>query len=191
MSVVGVLTGGAGQADDGVAMDAEEASRGADAAALVEVLENGEGCLLGEMAAVERRALALGEAGATGVAIELAELFVLAVVATDREVAGVAPAVERTVGILATEAGEVVHGSQGLAVMGREAIRRRNRGSLHILRPIPHRGSTCLGHDPLAPVVAHGGTGCLPKKGMLVSQPPGPPRPWPNPRPSAPNPAAG
>ena len=93
-------------------MDADEPSGLADAAALVEVLEDREGLLLGEMAAVQRRALALGEAGPAGVAVELAELLVLAVAAADREVAGVAPAVERTVGILAAEACEVVH--QGL-----------------------------------------------------------------------------
>src|SRR5512143_4090381 len=100
MSVVGVLPGGAGQSDDGVAMDTDQSSGGADAAALVEVLEHRVGLLLGQMAAVERRAFAFGEAGPAGVAVELPELLVLAVVAADREVADVAPAVERTVGML-------------------------------------------------------------------------------------------
>jgi hypothetical protein len=109
MSVVGVLPGGAGQSDDGVAMDADESSGGADAAALVEVLEHRVGLLLGEMAAVERRAFAFGEAGPAGIAVELPELLVLAVATTDREVAGIASAVCHTVGILAAEAGEVVH----------------------------------------------------------------------------------
>jgi hypothetical protein len=93
MSVVGVLPGGTGQSDDGIAMDADQASGGADAAALVEVLEHCVGLRLGQMAAVQRRAFALGEAGAAGVAVELSELLILAVVAADREVAGVAPAV--------------------------------------------------------------------------------------------------
>ena len=118
-----MLSGGAGQSDDGVAVDADEASGGADAAALVEVLEDGEGLLLGEVAAVQRRALAFGEAGPAGVAVELAELLVLAVAAADREVAGVASAVERTVGILAAEAGEVVHGGVDSWDAGRDAIR--------------------------------------------------------------------
>ena len=104
-----MLSGGAGESDDGVAMDADEAPGGADAATLVEVLKHGVGLLLGQMAAVQRRAFAFGEAGPAGVAVELAELLVLAVAAADREVAGVPPAVERTVGILAAEAGEVVH----------------------------------------------------------------------------------
>ena len=106
-----MLPGGAGQSDDGVAVDADEPSGGADAAALVEVLEDGVGLLLGQAATVQRRALALGEAGPAGVAVELPELLVLAESAADREVTGVALTVERAVGILATEAGEVVHGA--------------------------------------------------------------------------------
>jgi hypothetical protein len=106
-----MFSGGAGQSDDGVAVDADEPSGGADAAALVEVFEDGVGLLLGEVAAVERRAFALGEAGPAGVAVELPELLVLAESAADREVAGVALTVERTAGILAAEAGEVVHGA--------------------------------------------------------------------------------
>ena len=108
MSVVGVLPGGAGQSDDGVAVDADEPSGGADATALVEVLEDGVRLLLGQVAAVQRRALALGEAGAAGVAVELAELLVLAEAAADREVAGITLAVEGTVRILAAESGQVV-----------------------------------------------------------------------------------
>ena len=110
MSVVGVLTGDTGQPDDGVAMDADESSGGADAAALVEVFEDREGLPLGQVAAVERRALALGEAGPAGVAVELSELLVLAESAADREVTGAALTIERTVRILAAEAREVVRG---------------------------------------------------------------------------------
>jgi hypothetical protein len=94
MSVVGMSPGGAGQSDDGIAMDADEAPGGADAAPLVEVFEHREGLLLGQMAAVQRRALALREAGAAGVAVEQAELPLLAVAAADREVVGVTFAVE-------------------------------------------------------------------------------------------------
>jgi hypothetical protein len=107
-----MFSGDAGQSDDGVAVDADEPSGGADAAALVEVFEDGVGLLLGEVTAVERRALALGEAGPAGVAVELPELLVLAESAADREVTGVALTVERTVRILAAEAGEVVHGAR-------------------------------------------------------------------------------
>ena len=143
---MGVLSGGAGQSDDGVAVDADEAAGGADAAALVEVFEHRVGLFFGQMAAVERCAFALGEAGPTGVAVELSELLVLAESAADREVAGVAPAVERTVGVLAAEAGEVVHGGSRPGGWGRNAIRGEKPKTSTILRRIPQNGSTDLGH---------------------------------------------
>jgi hypothetical protein len=146
MSVVGVLPGGAGQSDDGVAVDADESPGGADAAALVEVLEHRVGLLLGQMAAVERRALAFGEAGPAGVTVELSELLVLAESAADREVAGVASAVERTVRILAAEAGEVVHRVSRPGGWGRNGIRGEEPKTSSILRRIPQNGSTDLGH---------------------------------------------
>jgi hypothetical protein len=123
MSVVGMFPGGAGESDDGVAVDADESSGGADAAPLVEVFEDSVGLLLGEVAAVQRRALTLGEAGAAAVAVELAELLVLAESAADREVAGVTLAVERTVRILAAEAREVVHGVGWHGMPGRDETR--------------------------------------------------------------------
>ncbi len=107
---MGVLSGGAGQSDDGVAVDADEPPGGADAAAFVEVFEDRVGLLIGQMAAVERCALALREASPAGVAVELPELLVLAEAPADGKVAGVALAVERTVGVLTAEAGEVVRG---------------------------------------------------------------------------------
>ena len=117
---MGVLSGGTGESDDGVAMDADESSGGTDAAALVEVLQHGVGLFLRQMAAVERCAFSLGEAGAAGVAVELTELPVLAEPAADREVAGVTLAVERTGQILAAEAREVVHGVGWLGMPGRD-----------------------------------------------------------------------
>src|SRR5262249_25658341 len=54
-------------------------------------------------------ALALGGAGAAGVAVELAEPLVLAEATADREGAGVAPAAERAVRVLAAAMCEVVH----------------------------------------------------------------------------------
>jgi hypothetical protein len=118
MSVVGMLTGGSSESHDGIAVDADEAAGGSHTAALIEMFEHRERRLLGQMAAVQRRALAFGEAGAAGVAVELSVLLGLAVVSADREIAGIAPAVERAVGILAAEAGEVVHRAQELARMG-------------------------------------------------------------------------
>ncbi|MBV8228369.1 MAG: hypothetical protein JO329_00160 [Planctomycetaceae bacterium] len=146
MSFVGVLPGGAGQADDGVAVDADEAPGLTDAVAFGQVLQDGDGGFLGEVAAIQRRTFAFREAGAAGVAVELSELLVLADSAADREVIGAALAVERAVTILAAEAGEVVHGVSWPAGLGRDAIREWERKTSYILRRIPHRGSTDLGH---------------------------------------------
>jgi hypothetical protein len=152
MGVVGVLSGGAGEADDGVAMDADESSGGADAAALVAVLEHREGLRLGPMAAGERRALALGEAGPAGVAVGLPELLRLAEAAADREVAGVTSAVERAVRILAAEAREVVHGVARHGVPGWDETGGWKRKTSPILRRIPHQGSSDLGHHRREPL---------------------------------------
>src|SRR5512135_2989369 len=146
MSVVGMSSGGVGQADDGVGLDADEAAGLSDAVALGQVVEDGDGRLLGESAAVQRGALAFGEASAAGVAVELAILLGFAVTAADREIAGVASAVKRTVGILAAEAFEVVHRAGRPGRPGQDEIRRWERMTTLILRRIPHNGSTRLRH---------------------------------------------
>jgi hypothetical protein len=112
MSVVGLVAGGAGQSDDGVAMDADEAFGLTDAVALGQMLEHRTGLLVGESAIEQRSALALGEAGLAGAAIEQTDVILLAVAVADGEVAGPSSAVEGAVGILATEAGEIVHGAR-------------------------------------------------------------------------------
>jgi hypothetical protein len=109
LSVVGVLSGDAGQSDDGVGIDADQASGGADAAALVEVLEHGAGLVVGEMGVEQGRPLAFGEAVLAGVAVEQSDVVLFSVAGADREIAGVAPRLEGTLGILATEARKVVH----------------------------------------------------------------------------------
>jgi hypothetical protein len=80
----------------------------ADAVTLGQVLQDGEGLLGRQLGAEEGRALVLGEAGLAGVAGEESEVLMLAEVTTDRRVAGVPPAVERAIGVLAAEPGEVV-----------------------------------------------------------------------------------
>jgi hypothetical protein len=110
VSVADVSPGGAGEAEDGVAVDAERAPGRAYAVAFGQVVQDRRGGGLGEVVAVQRRALAPGEAGAAGIAVELPVLLVLAEAAADGQVAGAAPAVERASGLLAAESGEVVPG---------------------------------------------------------------------------------
>jgi hypothetical protein len=150
MSVAGMLSGGVGQSDDGVGLDADEAAGLSDAVALGQVVEDGDGRLLGESAAVQGRALALGEAGTAAVAVELAILLELAVVAADREVSGVALAVVLAVGILAAEACEFVHGMGRPGKPGQDEIRGWERMTSLILRRSPHNGSIRLRHHQRA-----------------------------------------
>jgi hypothetical protein len=65
-----MTTGGAGQADHGVAVDTDEPFGLADAAAFIEVGEDGVRLLVGEPAVEQGRTFALGEAGLAGVAVE-------------------------------------------------------------------------------------------------------------------------
>src|SRR5258707_2166743 len=105
-----MLAGGAAVAADGIGVDLDQARRLADAASLVDVFEDRGDLVLGQVGAVERGPLALGEAGAAGAAIEEPKLTGLAESAGDGEVCGVAAGEVRASGILATEAREVVHG---------------------------------------------------------------------------------
>jgi hypothetical protein len=110
VGVPGVLPGLACQSHDGVAVDADESLGLADPVALDEVLEDGDGRLGGQVRVEQRGALALGEAGLAGVAVEQADPAAFAVMIADREVAAAALAVERAIGVLAAEAREIVHG---------------------------------------------------------------------------------
>jgi hypothetical protein len=104
-------------------MDVDQAPGLPDAAAFAEVVEDRAGLLFGQMAVEQRRALALGEAVLAGLAIEQPDVVVLAVAGADGEVAGVAPAEEGAIGILAAEAREVVHGAGAPRRPGRDEIR--------------------------------------------------------------------
>ena len=104
-----MIARGAGEADDGIAMDADEASGLSNAVALGEMMKHSSGLLVGHAAIEQRGALALREAGLAGVAIEQSDVVVLAVASADGEVSGAASPVGGTVGILAAEAREIIH----------------------------------------------------------------------------------
>jgi hypothetical protein len=86
-----------------VAVDADQAFGLADAAPLLEMLEDGGGLLLGQMRAERRGALAFGEAIAAGAASEEADRGILAEAACDGEVFA---APEAVIGTLAIQAAE-------------------------------------------------------------------------------------
>jgi hypothetical protein len=93
-----------------------------DPVAFDQVLEDGDRLHLGQARVEQRRALALREAGLARLAEEEPDLLIFAVPVTDREVASVAPTVERAVRVLAAEASEVVHGCDTFRVIARREI---------------------------------------------------------------------
>jgi hypothetical protein len=107
MQLAGVVAGQGGQADDGVLVDADQAGGLADAAALGQVPQDGEGLVLGQAAVEQGGAGALGEAVlATAAGQDAARLG--AVAEGDAEVARSALAVGRALGVGAAETGQVV-----------------------------------------------------------------------------------
>jgi hypothetical protein len=109
MSVVGMITGQAGQADDGVAVDPHQACGGADATAFLEMAEDRHDRLVGELGAEEDGPFVLGEGGLAGGAAEEPILALLAEAVVDREVSGVALTEGRALRVGAAEAREVFH----------------------------------------------------------------------------------
>jgi hypothetical protein len=104
----GVPAGLEGVADDGVLIDARQAGGLADAAAVLEVLEDGEGFVVGQSCAEQGGAFTLGEALLAGAAGEHAALPG-AVAEGNAEIVLATQAVVRALGILAAEQIKVFH----------------------------------------------------------------------------------
>ena len=109
-----MLAGEDGQADDRVVVDTDQAARLADAAALLQVPQDGEGFVLRKFAVKSGGAFALGKALLAGAAGQDAALLVGAVAEADAEIVAAALAVVLAVGVLAAEGFQVVHGSSSL-----------------------------------------------------------------------------
>src|SRR6266545_2849692 len=109
VELVGVVAGAQAVADDGILADAGEARGLADAAALGQVVQHGHGLVRGQAGVEQRGALALGEAGLAGAAVQQPAPLA-PIVSADGEVAVAALPVVRALGILAAEAAQVLHG---------------------------------------------------------------------------------
>jgi hypothetical protein len=109
VEVVGVAAGLPGQADAGVLVHPRQATGLADADTFVEVVQDGEGCRLGQAAVEQGGPLAFAEAVLAGAAGETAPLLGRAVAEGDPEVAVAPLAVVGTVRVLAAEVLEVIH----------------------------------------------------------------------------------
>jgi len=141
-----MIAGLAGQPHDGVAMDADESLGLANAVALDQMFEDRDGHPRGEAGAGQGCALSLGESCLAGIAVEQADMALLAVAITDGEVAGVASAAERAFGVQAAEARQVVH---QIIPTGRMMIAQLKPTSSY-----PRRKSAAitLGHDRMIEV---------------------------------------
>jgi hypothetical protein len=137
MSVVGMSSDHAGQASDGVGIDADQTPGAADTTALIEVLEDGEGLRFGEVAVEQGRALALGEAVLARLAVEQSDVVLLAVAGADREITGITGAVQGALRVLTAEAREVVHAGDGSEQRRADEVRRDEPDVAHILRCSP------------------------------------------------------
>jgi hypothetical protein len=110
VAVLGVGARPQGVADDRVFIDAGQPCGLTDAAAVLEVLEDGEGLILGEAGAEEGTPFALREACLAGAAGEHPALSAGAITEADAEVVTAAQAIVGAVRVLAAKEAEVVHG---------------------------------------------------------------------------------
>jgi hypothetical protein len=94
-------------------MDLDQARRLEDAATLGDVFEDREDLVFGQVGAIQRRALAFGEAGPAGAALEQPILLELAESAGDGEISDATAPEVRAWAIQATEPREVIHGVVG------------------------------------------------------------------------------
>jgi hypothetical protein len=121
VDILGVLAGDDGQAYHGVLVDTDQAAGLADTATLLQVLQDGEGLVRGELAAVQRGALTLGEAFLAGAAGQDAKCFVGPHAEADAQVVAAALAVVGALGVLAAEGLQVIHG-----VTNQSPVRRKD-----------------------------------------------------------------
>ena len=111
MGILSMLSGPAGQTGDGVAVDADEAAGLPGTVALGQVSEHRTSLVLGQVRAEQWSAFAFGEAVFAGPAVKQANVILLAEAAADSKVACTTLPVKRAVGVQATEAREIAHGS--------------------------------------------------------------------------------
>ena len=104
MEFLGVLTGFGRQPYHRVLVDPDQAAGLADATTLLEMLQDGEGFLLGEFGVIKGGAFAFREAFLAGAAGEDAALLVGSIAEADAQVVEAALAAVLAIGVLAAEA---------------------------------------------------------------------------------------
>lgn len=100
-----------GQAYHGVLVDTDQASGLTDATTFLQMLEHGEGFVVGKFGAVERSAFAFGETLLAGAAGQDTALLVGAIAKAHTQIVAAALAVVGAVGVEAAEFFQVIHGA--------------------------------------------------------------------------------
>src|SRR4051794_34551554 len=101
-----------GQGDvacDGVLIDLDQATGGPGPAALADVIQDIEGLLVGQAGPLQDGALALGEAGLAGAAVDHADALAFAAVAAEGEIPAAPEPCVGAARILATEMLDGIH----------------------------------------------------------------------------------
>jgi len=109
VDILGVLASHHGQAYHGVPVDAYQAAGLPHPTALLQVLQDRQRFVLGELAAVQGGAFAFGAALLAGAAGEDAALLVGAIAKADTQIVAATLAIVGAVGVLAAEVFQVVH----------------------------------------------------------------------------------
>jgi hypothetical protein len=105
----GMSAGDDRQTHDGVFVNPDETAGLAHAAALLQMLQDREGFLLGKFGAVQRRAFAFRETGLAGATGEDTAFFIGPISKANAQVVAATLAIVGTVGVLAAEVFQVVH----------------------------------------------------------------------------------
>jgi hypothetical protein len=109
VDVLGLLTGYHRQAYHGVFVDPHQSAGLTNAAAFLQMLEDREGFIVGELAAVQGRAFAFGKAFLAGAAGEYSAFLLGAIAEANAEVVQATAAVVGALRVLAAKGFEVVH----------------------------------------------------------------------------------
>jgi len=111
VELVGLLAGHHGQADDRVLVHLDQATGLSHPTTLLQMLQDGNGLVVGQLAAVQGRPFAFREALLAASTSQHAGVFFGSVAEADAEIIQAPAAVIGALGVLAAEVFQVVHGS--------------------------------------------------------------------------------
>ena len=137
------MAGDDGQPDHRVLVDPDEPAGLPHATTLLQMFQHGEGFVLGEFGAIQRRAFAFGEAFLAGPTGQDAALLVGTIAEANPQITEAPSAIVRALRVLAAKEFQVVHGSFW-KIKAREESCRSNA----IIVEKVMDAASLIGHDP-------------------------------------------